>query len=106
MSTQFTYEIDHIPLLRDSTISSTLTCISGGGGSKALWRELKLYGGVIFITIVSLFHLFRNIQHPTKRSDFFKECLGEMSMHQELLLANIIKLIKKVLKKDFTFCAF
>ena len=32
-------------------------------GDKPLWRELKLYGGVIFITTISLFHFFRNSQH-------------------------------------------
>ena len=33
-------------------------------GDKPLWGELKLYGRVIFITTVSLFHFFRNSQHP------------------------------------------
>ena len=30
------------------------------GGVKILW------GGVIFVTTISLFHLFRNSQHPQK----------------------------------------
>ena len=42
---------------------------------------LRLYGGVIFVTTLSLFHLFRNSQHPQK----------EMWMHQELLVADILK---------------
>ena len=46
---------------------------------KPLWGELKLYrGGVIFITAISLFHFFRNRQHPEKWSvsvkDFFRKC--------------------------------
>ena len=33
---------------------------------KPLWEELKIYGGVIFVTILSSFHFFRNNQHPEK----------------------------------------
>ena len=61
-------------------------------------------GGVIFITTLSLFHFFRNSQHPEKSSVsftvFFREYL------QELLLADILKLTKKVLQKNFTFFAY
>ena len=35
-------------------------------GDKPLWGELKLYGGVIVVTTLSSFHLFRNSQHPEK----------------------------------------
>ena len=42
------------------------------GGSK------NYMGGVIFITTLSLFHFFRNSQHPEKRSvsfkNFFRKC--------------------------------
>ena len=47
-------------------------------GDKPLWRELKLYGGVIFITTISLFHFFRNSQHLEEWSvsvkNFFSKC--------------------------------
>ena len=31
-----------------------------------LWGALKLYGEVIFVTALSLFHLFRNSYNPEK----------------------------------------
>ena len=47
-------------------------------GDKCQWGELKLYGGSIFITTISLFHFFRNSQHPEKWSvsvkNFFRKC--------------------------------
>ena len=39
-------------------------------GNKPLWGELKLYGGVIFITTRSLFYFFRNSQTPRKTKSF------------------------------------
>ena len=75
---------------------------NGGGGdliwkfAKILWgqnfflhlwginlygMELKLYGVVIFV-------------------------MNFLWMHQELLLADILKSTKKVLQKNFTFCAY
>ena len=33
--------------------------------------ELKSYGGVIFVTTVSLFYFFRNSQTPKKVKSFF-----------------------------------
>ena len=44
-------------------------------GNKLLWGELKVYGGVIFVTKPSLFHFVRNSQHPEKWSVFFKNFL-------------------------------
>ena len=41
------------------------------GGDKLEWGELKLYGGVIFITALALFNFFRNSQHPEKKKCFF-----------------------------------
>ena len=35
-------------------------------GNKPHLGELKLYGGVIFVTTLSLFHLRRNSYHPEK----------------------------------------
>ena len=35
-------------------------------GDKPLLGELKLYGGVIFISTLSLFHFLKNSQHPEK----------------------------------------
>ena len=47
-------------------------------GDELLWGELKLYGDVIFITTISLFHFFRNSQDPEKWSvsveNFFRKC--------------------------------
>ena len=42
------------------------------GGDKPLWGELKIYGGVIFITTLSLFYFFRNRKHPENWSLSFK----------------------------------
>ena len=45
---------------------------------KPLWGELKIYGGVIFITTISLFYFFRNWKHPENWSvsfkNFFRKC--------------------------------
>ena len=45
---------------------------------KPLWGELIFYGGVIFISPISLFYFFRNSQHPEKWSvsvkNFFRKC--------------------------------
>ena len=58
---------------------------------------VKLYGGVIFVTTLSLFHLFRK-SYPTLKSKlFFYEFLQQMGMHQELLFDDILKFTKKVL---------
>ena len=35
-------------------------------GDKPLWVELKLCGGVTFVTTLLLFHLFRKNYHPEK----------------------------------------
>ena len=35
-------------------------------GDKPLRGELKLYEGVMFVTTLSLFHLFRNSYNPEK----------------------------------------
>ena len=75
-------------------------------GDKALWRELKLYGGVIFITIVSLFHLFRNIQHPAKRSDFFKNFFEKWQCIRSCYLQISSNLLKKSLRKTSLFALF
>ena len=52
------------------------SCICGG--DKLPGGELKLYGGVMFSTTLSLFHFFRNSQHPEKISvsfnKFFRKC--------------------------------
>ena len=48
------------------------------GGDKPLWGELKIYGGVIFITTLSLFYFFRNRKHQENWSlsfkNFFRKC--------------------------------
>ena len=45
--------------------------------NKPLLWELKIYGGVMFITTLSLIHFFRNSQHPEKwsvsRKNSFKQ---------------------------------
>ena len=61
--------------------------------------------GVIFITTLSLFHFFRNSQHPEKSSVSFTVFFREYLL-QELLFADILKLTKKVLQKNFTFFAY
>ena len=38
----------------------------GGGGDKPLWGDLILYEGSNIFNTLSLFHLFRNSQHPEK----------------------------------------
>ena len=48
-------------------------------------RELKLYWGVIFITILSLFHFIWNSQHPGSEylpisSNLLKKSLGKTSL--------------------------
>ena len=35
-------------------------------GDEPRWEELKLFGRAIFVTRISLFHLFRNSQHLQK----------------------------------------
>ena len=54
------------------------------------------------------FHYFISLEtsNTQKSAVFFFKFFQEMWMHQVLLLVNILKLIKKVLKKNFTFCAF
>ena len=37
-----------------------------GGGDKPLWGDLILYEGSNIFNTLSLFHLFRNSQHPEK----------------------------------------
>ena len=68
--------------------------------------EYSSMGGVTFITTLSLFHFFRNSQHPEKSSVFFYKFLQGMWIHQELLIADILKFIKKDLQKNFTFCDY
>ena len=65
-------------------------------------------GGVIFVTIVSLLHFLETSDTQKKEVFFLIIFSGNeyIRIHQVLLLANILKLIKKVLKKNFTFCAF
>ena len=52
-------------------------------GDTSLWGELLGGGGgqgggggVIFVTTLSLFHFFRNNQHPEKSSVFYKFLQG------------------------------
>ena len=67
--------------------------------------ELKLYGGS---NICYYFHYFIYLETATtqKSKVFFYEFLQEMWMHQQLLLADILKFTKKVLYKNFNFCAY
>ena len=62
-----------------------------------LWEELKSYGGVIFITTLSLFHFFKNSQHPKKSSVsftyFFREC--------EYIRSCCLLIPSNLLKKSF-----
>ena len=62
----------------------------GWGGVKIIWGEYNLF------TALSLFHFFRNGQHPEK-------WIQEMWMHQELFLANILNLLKKSFRKTSLF---
>ena len=41
--------------------------------------ELKWYGGVISITIISLFHFFGNSQHPEEWSVFIRISSGNVN---------------------------
>ena len=70
-----------------------------------LWGDLKIYGRVIFVTTLSLFHFFRNIQPLETWSVYFKnffrkrECINcYMSISSNLL--------KRSFRKNFTFCAY
>ena len=50
-------------------------------GNKYLWEgELKIYGGSIFITTLSLFHFFRNSQHPEKWRVLLRVYLGNVNV--------------------------
>ena len=40
---------------------------------------IKIYGGVIFITTLSLFHFFRNSKHPEKWSVSLRISTGNMN---------------------------
>ena len=66
-------------------------------GDKPQWGELKLFGGsniCYYIFIIS----FRYKQPtPNKVKCLFYEFLQEIWMHQELLVADILKFTKKVI---------
>ena len=69
--------------------------------------DLKLYEGVIiFITTISLFHFFRNSQHPEKWSvsvkNFFRKCECISSCY----LPISSNLLKNSLRKTSLFVLF
>ena len=77
------------------------------GGDKPLWRELKLYEGrVIFITIMSLFHFFRNSQHPEKWSVSFKNFFRKCECICSCYLPISSNLLEKSLRKTSLFVLF
>ena len=65
---------------------------------KPLWVELKINGGVIFITILLHFHYFISLEkaNTQKNEVFHLKISSEMWMHQ-LLLDNILKFTISVL---------
>ena len=67
-------------------------------GDKSLWGELKIYGGVIFITTLSLFHFFRNSQHQEKWSISFKNLVTKCECISCYLLISS-NLLKKSCRK-------
>ena len=69
-------------------------------GDTPLWGEFKLYGGVIFIIILSF---IQKQSTPRKVKFFFYKFLQEMWIHQELLLADMVKFAKKFLWKSSLF---
>ena len=69
---------------------------------KPLWWELKIYGGVTFITTLSLIQFFRNSQHPEKWNvsfkNFFRKC---ECISCDLLISS--NLLKKSFRKSLLF---
>ena len=70
-------------------------------GDKLLWGELELNG----VSNLSLFHFFRNSQHPENWTSSFKKFFTKCEWIRTCYLP-ILKFTTKVLKKNFTFCAF
>ena len=59
--------------------------------------------GVIFITTLSLFHLFRNSQYPEKSSVFFTNFFRECEYIRSCYLLKSSNLLKKSFKKTSHF---
>ena len=74
-------------------------------GDKPLWGELKLYGGVIFVTTLSLFHLFRN-SYPTLKSKlfFFMNFFSKWECIRSCCLPTSWNLLKKSFRKTSLLC--
>ena len=62
-----------------------------------------MYGEVIFISTFSLFHFFRNSQHPEKRSVSFKNFFRKFEWIRSCYLPIFSNLLKKSLRKTLLF---
>ena len=69
---------------------------------KPLWVELKINGGVIFITILLHFHYFISLETANaQKSEVFFLRISFGNVNASVVIANMLKFTISVLKKFF-----